>query len=213
MTPDAPSVGTFLVVRHGETEWSSVGRHTGRTDVELTEAGAVEARSVGAVLLGELGFDEPVAVFSSPRRRARETARLALDGSERSIVTDTLAEFDYGDYEGLTAAEIGAIDPEWSLWRDGCPGGETPADVLDRVTQFVTMAEAAAQVRAGGIIIAVTHGHFSRALVVSLLGLPLIAAGTLLNDTASTAIVRRRRGAFLLTAWNLRPQGATSRPH
>jgi len=213
MIVEAPSVDGFVIVRHGETEWSSVGRHTGTTDVALTEAGTVEAMSVGAVLWDELGIDEPVAVFTSPRRRARDTARLALDTADPAIVTDSLAEVDYGDYEGLTAVEIAERNPAWNIWRDGCPGGESPTDVLDRVAGFVALAEAAAHGRPGGWVIAFTHGHFSRALVVSLLGFPLSAAGALINDTASTAVVRRRRGAYVLTAWNVRPQGAARRPH
>ena len=217
MTEPGSSVGAYLVVRHGETEWSSSGRHTGRTDLELTEAGQVEAMSAGALLATELGFDEPVAVFTSPLLRARETARLALRsvslGAPDPVVTPFLAEVDYGKFEGLTSAEIVLRSPTWDLWRDGSPGGEAPADVAGRVESFVALAGDAAADRAGGTVLAFTHGHFSRALVSLVLGLPLSAAGVLINDTASLAVVRRRRGQLTLAGWNLRPQAAAPRPH
>jgi probable phosphoglycerate mutase len=214
MTSTTGRVAAYLIVRHGETEWSSSGRHTGRTDLELTEAGEIEAMSAGALIAAELGIDQPAAVFSSPRRRARDTARLAMrgvatDGPE-PIVTDALAEVDYGELEGLTAAEISEARPGWDLWRDGCPGGETPDDIGLRVAAFVQLAEDA--VPAGGVIVAFTHGHFSRALVTMLLGLPITVANTLVNDTASLAVVRRRRGTLTLSGWNIRPQGAAPRP-
>jgi probable phosphoglycerate mutase len=217
VTPAGSSVGAYLVVRHGETEWSSSGRHTGRTDLALTEAGKVEAMSAGALLATELGFDEPVAVFTSPLVRARETARLALRsvsvGAPEPVVTPDLAEVDYGKFEGLTSSEIAVQSPHWDLWRDGCPGGETPDDVVARVDAFVALAEDAVQHQPGGTVVAFTHGHLSRALVSVLLDLPLQAAGVLINDTASVAVVRRRRGQLTLAGWNLRPQAAAPRPH
>ncbi|MGD9701388.1 MAG: histidine phosphatase family protein [Acidimicrobiia bacterium] len=217
MTTASSSVEAYLIVRHGETEWSSSGRHTGRTDLELTEAGQIEAMSAGALIAAELGIDQPAAVFSSPRRRARDTARLAMRGVASDelapVVTDTLVEFDYGDFEGLTAIQISEARPGWDLWRDGCPGGETPDDVRRRVDEFVELAEATTRERDGGIVVAFTHGHFSRALVSMLLGFPITAANTLINDTASLAVVRRRRAALTLSGWNIRPQGAAPRPH
>jgi broad specificity phosphatase PhoE len=221
MTSNGTAVGAYLIVRHGETEWSSSGRHTGRTDLGLTEAGQIEAMSASSLLTGEIGIDEPAAVFSSPRRRALDTARLALRGVGRDgaepVVTAALAEVDYGDYEGLTAAEIAARNPSWDLWRDGCPNGETPEEVAGRVDTFVALAESAAAAASGqqpsGLVVAFTHGHFSRALVCRLLDLPLAAAASFINDTASLAVVRRRRGVLTLSGWNLRPQGAAPRPH
>jgi broad specificity phosphatase PhoE len=208
-------VAAYLIVRHGETEWSSSGRHTGRTDLALTEAGQIEALSAGALIAAELGIEQPAAVFSSPRRRARDTARLAIRGVATDmpapIITDTLAEVDYGELEGLTAAEISEVRPGWDLWRDGCPSGEMPDGIGRRVAGFVQLAEDA--VPAGGVVVAFTHGHFSRALVALLLGLPITVANTLVNDTASLAVVRRRRGAMTLSGWNIRPQGAAPRPY
>jgi probable phosphoglycerate mutase len=217
VTQTGSAVGAYLVVRHGETEWSSSGRHTGLTDLDLTEAGKVEAMSSGSLLAAELGFEEPAAVFTSPLVRARETARLALrsvgDGAPEPVVTPFLAEVDYGKFEGLTAAEIAVQAPDWDLWRDGCPGGEAPDHVVTRVESFVALAGDALRQRPGGTVLAFTHGHFSRALVAVLLGLPLQAAGVLINDTASVGVVRRRRGQLTLAGWNLRPQAAAPRPH
>jgi probable phosphoglycerate mutase len=214
-TPTPSRVAAYLIVRHGETEWSSSGRHTGRTDLDLTEAGQIESMSAGALIAAELGIERPAAVFSSPRRRARDTARLAMRGvasdSPDPIITETLVEVDYGELEGLTSSEISEARPGWDLWRDGCPGGETPDDIGRRVAEFVQLADDAAP--AGGVVVAFTHGHFSRALVSLLLGLPITVAATLINDTASLAVVRHRRGAMTLSGWNIRPQGAAPRPH
>jgi probable phosphoglycerate mutase len=170
--------------------------------------------SANALLMAELGISEPVAVFTSPRRRAEQTARLALrTHGGTAVVTDSLAEFDYGDYEGLTSPEISALAPTWDLWRDGCPGGEAPTDIVRRAGEFAALAEQRAGAAGGGIVVAFTHGHFSRGLVTLLLGLPLTSAGALVNDTASVAVVRQRRGAMTLAGWNLRPPGSAPRPH
>ena len=121
----------LVVVRHGETEWSASGRHTSHTDLPLTERGRERARALAAVL-GGWTFS---LVLCSPLRRARETCELAGFGDVAEICDD-LHEWDYGEYEGLTTPEIRERDPNWSLWRDGCPGGETPEQVgarADRV--------------------------------------------------------------------------------
>ncbi len=198
-----------LLVRHGETQWSSERRHTGRTDLELTEAGQVEAAATGALLFQRLGFDEPTAVFCSPRRRARRTAELALGllGTEAEE-TDLIAEYHYGDYEGRTSASIAEERPGWELWRDGCPGGETPDEVMARAHSF---AELAADRAPGGVVVAFTHGHMSRAITAALLGERATFAGLLHNDTASIAELRDRGGRIALTGWNLRPHGAAMR--
>ncbi|MGH3111613.1 MAG: histidine phosphatase family protein, partial [Gaiellaceae bacterium] len=127
---DAPQT-QIVLVRHGETEWSRDGRHTGRTDVALTEPGRVEAGALGAVLDG-WSFE---LVLTSPLSRATETCRLAGFG-DVAIPSDDLLEWDYGAYEGRTTKEIREERPGWTLWRDGVPGGETAADVgarADRV--------------------------------------------------------------------------------
>src|SRR3954447_64117 len=120
----------IVLIRHGQTEWSANGRHTSYTDLDLTVAGVQQARQAGA-RLGGRGF---AAVISSPRKRALRTAELA--GLTITETTEDLAEWNYGEYEGVTTADIRRTRPGWSLWTDGCPGGESPEQVgarLDRV--------------------------------------------------------------------------------
>ncbi len=146
-------------MRHGETEWSAALRHTGRTDVPLTEAGERQARAVGEALRGR----EFELVLSSPLRRALDTARLA--GFEPQV-REELAEWDYGEYEGLTTAQIRETVPDWTIWRYGAPGGESPADVgerADRVLGEISQAE--------GDVLVFAHGHLLRALAARWLGL------------------------------------------
>src|SRR6187551_3101239 len=112
------------LVRHGETDWSAAGRHTGRTDLALNSAGRHAADALARILDGSA----VTAVFTSPLKRAGETCRLAGFG-DRAVVLADLAEWDYGDYEGLTTAAIRETRPGWTLWRDGCPGGESAAEV------------------------------------------------------------------------------------
>ena len=119
------------LVRHGETEWSRSGAHTGRTDIPLTETGRGKAAAVGRYLNG-CRFD---LVLVSPLQRARETCRLA--GYENALVDPNLSEWDYGDYEGRTTAQIQAGRPEWSLWTDGVPNGETAAQVAARADHVI----------------------------------------------------------------------------
>jgi broad specificity phosphatase PhoE len=152
----------LLLARHGETEWSADGRHTSRTDLPLTDNGRRHARRL-APRLAERRF---AFVLTSPMRRAIETCELAGLGEEAEV-RDELREWDYGDYEGLTTAEIQRRRPGWSLWRDGCPNGETAAAVGARADRVV------AEVRAAdGNAIAFGHGHMLRVLAARWLGLP-----------------------------------------
>ncbi|OOK82328.1 histidine phosphatase super family protein [Mycobacterium kansasii] len=107
----------LLLVRHGDTEWSNSGQHTGRTDIELTEAGRMQAELAGKAL-GELDLDNPL-VISSPRKRALTTAELA--GLTVDEISPLIAEWDYGAYEGLTTAQIREVEPDWLVWTHGCP--------------------------------------------------------------------------------------------
>ena len=163
----------LVLARHGETEWSRDGRHTGRTDIPLTEKGAARPRRLRDKL-AEWSF---VRVLSSPLSRALETCRLAGLG-ESVATTDDLLEWDYGEYEGITTAEIRESRPDWILWRDGCPGGETAADVGARVDRVIA--------EVGGLdgpVALFAHGHVLRVLTARWLGLelrtaPLFALGT-----------------------------------
>jgi broad specificity phosphatase PhoE len=151
----------LLLARHGETEWSANGRHTSRTDLPLTDTGRRHARRL-APRLADRRF---ALVLTSPMRRAVETCELAGLG-EQAHVRDELREWDYGDYEGVTTAEIQRRRPGWSLWRDGCPNGEIAADVGARADRVI------AEVRAASAdAVAFGHGHMLRVLAARWLGL------------------------------------------
>jgi probable phosphoglycerate mutase len=143
-----------ILARHGETEWSANGRHTGRTDIPLTENGRAQAEALRPAL-ADRDFE---LVLSSPLSRALETCRLAGLG-DRVEVDEDLLEWDYGEYEGVTTAEIRRTRPDWLLFRDGCPGGETAADVGARVDRVIAGAKAA-----GGDVALFAHGHVLRVL-------------------------------------------------
>lgn len=182
-------------MRHGATEWSRSGRHTGSTDLPLLAEGEERARALAGVLAG-IGFG---AVFTSPLRRARQTAELA--GFPTAEVDPLLREYDYGEYEGLTTAEIEARRPGWTLFRDGCPGGETPDQVLARAGGFAAAAEAR-----GGRVLAFAHGHILRAVAAAWLGLGAPPAGQLDLDTATVSILSGGPRGHTLSLWNGLPQ-------
>src|SRR5437879_4237583 len=144
--------GRIVIVRHGETDWSRTGRHTGRTDLPLTESG----RQAAAQLQLPLSGWQFVLVLSSPMMRARQTCEEAGLG-DRMVVDEDLGEWDYGDYEGLTTPEIREQRPDWNLWRDGCPGGESPEEVGYRADQVLDGLRAVA-----GDVAVFAHGHILR---------------------------------------------------
>jgi probable phosphoglycerate mutase len=157
--------GQIYLLRHGQTEWSESGRHTGRTDVPLTRDGEQRARGAGQVL-ARLRGDRPLAlVLSSPRTRARRTAELA--GLTVGEVTEDLAEWDYGDYEGLTTTQIRATVPGWTVWTHPCPGGETADQIGARADELLDRVRPRL---AEGDVILVGHGHFSRVLAARWIG-------------------------------------------
>jgi broad specificity phosphatase PhoE len=182
----------LYLVRHGETEWSRARRHTGRTDLPLSPVGEAEARALGDHLRGlEVG-----RVLSSPLTRAVTTAKLAGFG-DRVERTDTLLEFDYGEYEGLTTPEIRAQRPGWDLFRDGCPGGETVETCADRVRPLV--AELAAS---DGRTILFSHGHLLRILTACYLGLLPETARCLFLGTASLSVLGTEHEWPAILLWN-----------
>lgn len=163
-----PNRPVVWLARHGETEWSRTLRHTGRTDLPLTAAGEAEARALREPLAG-VDFHR---VLCSPLSRARETCELAGLG-DRAELRDDLLEWDYGDYEGRTSADIHTERPEWLLWRDGCPGGESPADVGARADRIIAELLAMEEGIPGGTTVAVfAHGHILRVLTARWLDLP-----------------------------------------
>ncbi|HET9074515.1 MAG TPA: histidine phosphatase family protein [Solirubrobacteraceae bacterium] len=190
------------LVRHGQTEWSENGRHTSVTDLALLPAGRQRAAGLAPVLAAE-----PVDhVLVSPRRRARETAQLAGFG-ERLEVSEDLAEWHYGDYEGLTTPQIRLLQPAWNLWRDGCPGGESPAQVSERADRVIARLLA---LEARVLIFA--HGHILRALTARWLEAPLDLGDQLVLDPATLSRLGLEHGRRALLSWNARvdlaPAGA-----
>jgi broad specificity phosphatase PhoE len=179
------------LLRHAETEWSRTGKHTGRTDIPLTDAGREVARQLRA-RLADRAF---ALVLCSPLARARETAQLA--GLECSGLRDDLMEWDYGDYEGLTTPEIREARPDWSLWRDGCPGGEGPDDVAARSDRVV------AEVReATGVVALVAHGHILRVLGARWVQQPAAFGARLYLATGTISVLGYERETRVLRAWN-----------
>jgi broad specificity phosphatase PhoE len=181
-----------LLLRHGETEWSRLGRHTGRTDIPLDEEGRRRARDLAGTLDG-IGFTR---VLVSPLSRARETAELAgLRGPVE--VCDDLVEWDYGDYEGRTAEQIRAGRPGWSLWEDGVPGGETLEELglrADRVVVRLRQLE--------GDVAVVAHGHVLRVLAARWVGLEPAAGRLLVLGTAHLGGLGHEHGTPAITLWN-----------
>jgi len=165
------------LVRHGETEWSAAGRHTGLTDIPLTERGEQRARQIGERLAGKT-FDR---VFASPLQRAQKTCALAGFG-DRAVIDPDLLEWNYGDYEGRTTHDIQAERPGWRIFRDGCPNGETAADVGRRVDRVI------AKLRAGDDrAILFSSAHVLRVLTARWLGLPPSDGKLFKLDTASVS--------------------------
>ncbi|MEZ5170686.1 MAG: histidine phosphatase family protein [Acidimicrobiia bacterium] len=157
----APAHHDAVVARHGETEWSRNGRHTGRTDVPLTDKGRKDAENIGPAL-AQWDF---ALVLTSPLQRARETCRLAGLGDVAEI-DDDLLEWNYGDYEGLTTPQIREDDPDWLIWTGHTPGGETPDEVATRVDRVIERVLAA-----DGPVALFAHGHVLRVLMARWLGL------------------------------------------
>jgi probable phosphoglycerate mutase len=189
-------VGNLLVVRHGATEWSLAGRHTGRTDLPLVAEGREQAAAVGTLLAGR-SF---ALVLTSPLARARETCALAgWDGGAE--VTGDLAEWDYGEYEGLTSEEISATRPGWTLWTDGVLGGESAADVGRRADRIVERARAA-----GGDTLCFSHGHLLRVLAARWLELPPAGGRLLALDAGSLSVLGWERQVPVVESWNERPR-------
>ena len=187
----------MFLVRHGQTEWSVTGRHTGRTDIPLTEEGQRTARLLGDRLRrAPWGGLPDVEVRTSPLSRARETCELAGFGP-RAKEWETLMEWDYGDYEGLTPAEIRAGRPDWLVWRDGAERGETVADVAARADAAVAWARSADR-----DVLVFAHGHFLRALGARWLGQDLAFGATIKLDPASLSVLGWAYGAPAIERWN-----------
>jgi broad specificity phosphatase PhoE len=183
---------TIVLVRHGETEWSASGRHTSRTDVPLTDMGREEARRLGERLAGR----EFALVLTSPRSRARDTCAEAGFRAAAEI-TEDLAEWDYGGYEGLTTPEIRVDRPGWLLWDDGVPGGETATQVAARADRVIERALAA-----DGDVACFAHGHILRVVGARWLGQPARFGGSIALGTASLSELGFEHENRVLWRWN-----------
>jgi probable phosphoglycerate mutase len=181
-----------VLVRHAETEWSLNGRHTGLTDIPLTDAGRETAKALGA----ELHTWRFERVLVSPLRRARETCELCGLG-DRAEVCDALHEWDYGDYEGLTTDEIRKRRPDWNLWRDGCPGGENARQVGVRADRVIAALGASR-----GPVAAFSHGHMLRVLGARWIELEPAGGGRLGLSAGAISVLGYERGTRILARWN-----------
>ena len=199
MKTDKPDSLHLYLIRHGETEWSLSGRHTGRTDIPLTRNGEGEARELGKRLL-----DIPFAhVLTSPLRRALQTCELAGLDQVTEMEPD-LAEWDYGDYEGQRSADIRMRRPDWNVYRDGCPGGEIPEQVSARADRLLARLR-----RLEGNVALFTHGQIGSALAARWIGLALGEAQHLSLGTASLSILAfdpHHPGIPVISLWNEVPR-------
>jgi probable phosphoglycerate mutase len=197
-------MGDLLLVRHGETSWSRSGRHTGLTDVPLTEHGREEARRLVPLIRSHrIG-----AAFVSPLQRARETAELIGLTSPR--IDPDLREWDYGGYEGITTVEIQRERPGWFLFTDGvAPGppehpGESPAQVGERADRILAKVDAALA-NTEGVVVLVAHGHFLRVLTARRLGLPPADGALFQLATGTVCRLGTEHGRPVIAGWNVRP--------
>jgi broad specificity phosphatase PhoE len=186
------SSGEAVLVRHAETEWSLNGRHTGRIDIPLTEHG----RDVAGALRQRLSRWHFDLVLVSPSLRARETCELCGLDSHAQMRPDLL-EWDYGDYEGLTTPEIRVQRPDWHLWRDGCPGGESTADVGARADRVVDEIKAD-----GGEVAVFSHGHMLRVLGARWVALGAESGARLGLSTAALCVLAHERETSIIARWN-----------
>ena len=181
-----------MLVRHGDTEWSQNGRHTSRTDLPLLPSGIERARSLAPVL----STFQFARVLSSPLQRAFQTAQLAGFGERAEVIHD-LTEWDYGEYEGLTSEAIWKDHPEWRLWTDGAPGGESPEQVAARADRVIAEA-----VRAGGDVLMFAHGHILRVVVARWIGEPTGLGALFKLSPATVSILGHEHGYRVIDRWN-----------
>ncbi len=195
MTYKLTKLPRIYLVRHGETDWSLSGQHTGRTELPLTERGEIDARKL-APRLGVVRFSR---VLTSPLQRARHTCELAGLGDAVAIETDAV-EWDYGDYEGRRPVDIRHQRPDWNIFRDGCPHGETPAQIAERADRLIVRLRMLT-----GNIALFSHGQFGRAVGVRWIGLPIDQAEHFLIGTASVSVLgfgHDRADEPVIVTWN-----------
>lgn len=189
------SARKIYLIRHGETEWSRSGQHTGRTDIPLTAEGQRQAKAIGRAL-----NERKLAVWTSPLGRARETCALA-GYADRAQIDNNLSEWDYGIYEGLTTAEIRSKTPDWSVWLSPIVDGESLEQLSQRVGQVIDRVTAATEED----IALFAHGHVLRVLAAAWIGQQPITGRYLALDTASISILGYERKTRVIWQWNFVP--------
>lgn len=180
------------LIRHGETEWSASGKHTSSSDVSLTSRGQQSAQAIGQYL-AERPFS---MVLTSPRQRARETCRIA-GYSTHALVDENLAEWNYGDYEGRTTAEIRSKQADWSIWSASIPGGESIENVEERARNVIERAETI-----GGRVALFSHAHLLRILAATWIGLPARSGSLFALGTGSVSVLGFEREVRVIETWN-----------
>jgi broad specificity phosphatase PhoE len=199
VTPAPKTLLSLYLIRHGQTEWSLSGQHTGRTDIPLTARGEAEARAL-IPWLKQVQFG---LVLTSPRQRARRTCELVGLSLVAEIEPD-LAEWDYGDYEGKLSSEIRQERPGWNIFRDGCPHGEMPTDVSDRADRLIARLCAM-----NGNVALFSHGEFGLVLAARWIGLPVVEGQHFTLDTASLSILGYNPAhpeVRVIALWNATPE-------
>jgi broad specificity phosphatase PhoE len=189
---DAVDAETTILIRHGQTDWSRDGMHTGWEDIPLNDVGRAQAAALQPVL----ETLAPVSVISSPLRRARETCELAGCG-EQAVIVDDCREWNYGAYGGLTSAQIHAGTPAWSLWDDGCPEGEDAGAVGARADRVLSMRS-----QMDGPVAIFAHGHFLQILAARWLGFEASCGRYLVLDNAAVSLIGINRGGPAIRMWN-----------
>jgi len=197
-----PDSTRLWIVRHGETEWSKAGWHTGRTDVPLLPEGETQASALQPIFADV----HPVLVLSSPRQRARRTAELA--GFTVDDIDEDLSEWDYGDFERISSHEIRKTDPTWQIWTHGVPNGETIEQISARADRVIARV---VPHLAKGPVVLFSHGHMSRVLGARWIGLPASAGANFLLSTAAPSLLGAQYGSPAITHWNIpNPAGGTA---
>ena len=186
----------LILVRHGETEWSRTGQHTGTTDLDLVQEGRAQAEALIPIIRRALDGVHAGAVYTSPLKRAVETAELATMASDIRKC-DLLRECAYGAYEGLSPSAVREIRPGWDFWRDGCPEGENAASLGARADKFL-----ASRTEREDPVIAFSHGHMIRVLAARALGLDAVQGQLFTLSTASVSVIKDVRNKRVIALWN-----------
>jgi len=195
---DSPAL---VLVRHGETEWSRSGQHTGRTDLPLTDEGVVQARAARPIIDAVLGGATKPFVISSPRQRALETARLT--GFEPDEITELAAEWDYGALEGKTSAQIKAEIADWSIWTGVVPGGESAEEMTTRIDILLARVADIRTAEPDRPVLVFSHGHASRCIAARWLGEPVSAGAAYWLTTAAVSSLGYEHGRKVVLRWNI----------